>query len=218
MANKIFGFTLAEVLVTLGIIGVVSALTIPTFVRNHQKQVYVAQLKKAYSIIAQAADLAFNDTNAVTLAETKYNRSEDEYGLNFMQTYFKVANVCEDSSTPCFAENYKTLNGQTFRGIGKRWTSVSLANGMSIQMWGMLSDHHYGDIIHHGYSAIYVDINGPEGPNVVGRDLFYLELYSDGKLDDGYYNDKSDFCDGEDVTYGLGCLDKIINAGWKMDY
>ena len=40
------GFTLAEVLVTLGIIGVVSALTIPTLVKNHQRQVYVTQLQK----------------------------------------------------------------------------------------------------------------------------------------------------------------------------
>ena len=40
------GFTLAEVLVTLGIIGVVSAMTLPTLVKNHQRQVYVTQLQK----------------------------------------------------------------------------------------------------------------------------------------------------------------------------
>ena len=38
-------FTLAEVLITLGIIGVVAALTLPTLIQNHQKQVYVTQLK-----------------------------------------------------------------------------------------------------------------------------------------------------------------------------
>ena len=48
------GFTLAEVLVTLGIIGVVSAMTLPTLVKNHQRQVYVTQLQKVYNELSQA--------------------------------------------------------------------------------------------------------------------------------------------------------------------
>lgn len=40
-------FTLAEVLITLGIIGVVAAMTLPTLIQQHQKQVYVTQLQKA---------------------------------------------------------------------------------------------------------------------------------------------------------------------------
>ncbi len=46
------GFTLAEVLVTLGIIGVVSALTVPTLMQNHQRKVFVTQLHKVYSEIS----------------------------------------------------------------------------------------------------------------------------------------------------------------------
>ena len=45
MKNKL-GFTLAEVLVTLGIIGVVSAMTVPTLMQNYQRQSYVTQLHK----------------------------------------------------------------------------------------------------------------------------------------------------------------------------
>lgn len=47
-------FTLAEVLVTLGIIGVVAALTMPTLMANHQKAVQKAQFKKAYSLFSNA--------------------------------------------------------------------------------------------------------------------------------------------------------------------
>ena len=54
MFKKFKAFTLAEVLITLGIIGVVAALTLPTLIQNHQKQVYVTQLKKAYSTINNA--------------------------------------------------------------------------------------------------------------------------------------------------------------------
>ena len=44
-------FTLAEVLITLGIIGVVAALTMPALISNYKKTVYVNQLKKSVSVI-----------------------------------------------------------------------------------------------------------------------------------------------------------------------
>lgn len=49
-----FGFTLAEVLITLGIIGVVAALTIPALISNYRSKVAVTQLKKMYSVMSQA--------------------------------------------------------------------------------------------------------------------------------------------------------------------
>lgn len=56
--NDIFAFTLAEVLVTLGIIGVVAALTIPALIANHKKQVTVTRLEKFYSVINQAIKMS----------------------------------------------------------------------------------------------------------------------------------------------------------------
>ncbi len=52
------GFTLAEVLITLGIIGVVAAMTIPTLIANTKSQQYRAQLKKTVSTLSQAARLS----------------------------------------------------------------------------------------------------------------------------------------------------------------
>lgn len=66
---KNYGFTLAEVLVTLGIIGVVSAMTIPTLMQNHQKKTYVTQLHKVYNELQQAFLQYRNDKNAVSLSE-----------------------------------------------------------------------------------------------------------------------------------------------------
>lgn len=65
---KNYGFTLAEVLVTLGIIGVVSAMTIPTLMQNHQKKTYVTQLHKVYNELQQAFLQYRNDKNAVSLS------------------------------------------------------------------------------------------------------------------------------------------------------
>ncbi len=56
--SKKIAFTLAEVLITLGIIGVVAALTIPTLIQNHRNQVAETRLKKFYSNINQAVQLA----------------------------------------------------------------------------------------------------------------------------------------------------------------
>jgi prepilin-type N-terminal cleavage/methylation domain-containing protein len=52
------GFTLAEVLITLGIIGVVAALTMPALISNHRKNVTLTKLKKVYSVMNQAYGLA----------------------------------------------------------------------------------------------------------------------------------------------------------------
>ena len=59
-------FTLAEVLITLGIIGVVAALTIPTLLANHRKQVAVTRMQKFYTTFNQA----------ILLAENKYGEIE----------------------------------------------------------------------------------------------------------------------------------------------
>ena len=55
------GFTLAEVLITLGIIGIVAAVTIPTLINNYQKQALFNQFKKAYANLNQAWQLAYVD-------------------------------------------------------------------------------------------------------------------------------------------------------------
>ena len=57
-------FTLAEVLITLGIIGVVAALTLPTLIANHRKKVVATQLKQSYSILYNAIKLSESDNGA----------------------------------------------------------------------------------------------------------------------------------------------------------
>ena len=55
MRTKKFGFTLAEVLITLGIIGVVAAMTIPTLISNTNSAKFKSQYKKTLSTLNQAA-------------------------------------------------------------------------------------------------------------------------------------------------------------------
>ena len=60
-----WGFTLAEVLITLGIIGVVAALTLPNIITNYQKKVTVERLKKTYSTLWQAVQMSVVDNDEV---------------------------------------------------------------------------------------------------------------------------------------------------------
>lgn len=70
MRKQQSAFTLAEVLITLGIIGVVAAMTLPTLIQNHQKQTYVTGIQKGISTISNAFSKMQADENASTIATT----------------------------------------------------------------------------------------------------------------------------------------------------
>ena len=59
--NKKFGFTLSEVLITLGIVGIVAALTIPAIMKNYKNRLYVSELKKVYSQLTNATSSIMSD-------------------------------------------------------------------------------------------------------------------------------------------------------------
>ena len=105
------GFTLAEVLVTLGIIGVVSAMTIPTLMQNHQRKTYVTQLHKVYNELSQVLLQYQNDKNAVNLTEA--GLTSTSAFQNMITSYMKVVATCDSVATPCFADQYRYLNGTT---------------------------------------------------------------------------------------------------------
>ena len=131
LAAPFKGFTLAEVLVTLGIIGVVSAMTVPTLMQNHQRKAYVTQLHKVYNIVQQASVQYLTDRNAVNLREAGLN-SEDA-AANLIKQYFKIVQDCGTDQTPCFAAtaDYKKISGVTIT----KWYSKRhfvLADGTAI--------------------------------------------------------------------------------------
>lgn len=59
------GFTLSETLITLGIIGVIAALTIPALITKHTKMQTTVKLKQTYSVMAQALRMAENDLGII---------------------------------------------------------------------------------------------------------------------------------------------------------
>ncbi len=216
------GFTLSEVLVTVGIIGVVAALTMPTLVNNHQRKVYVTQLHKVYTELSQAAIRAASDNNAISLDETRFNSNNANGTINFLNTYFNVVQDCSDDLSKCFATDYKTLSGDDFT-LEEPTAAVVLSSGAAISV--MNNYLYYDEDGDHGRLEMQVDTNGKQGPNILGRDLFYMDLYSDGKVAETYNSPSDDIiqekfesCQTGDSYNGYGCLTKIIHDGWTMDY
>lgn len=211
------GFTLAEVLVTLGIIGVVSAMTVPTLMQNYQRKSYVTQLHKFYNELSQALLQYQTDRNAVNLKEAGLI-SNESIGL-FFKNYFKIINDCGSTKTPCFyGGNYNKINGN-----GVLTTTLghylTIADGMSVAY------------LYSGTDVIFtvdVDINGAQGPNIAGRDMFNFAVFNNGVIDEqgvstapGTKEEREEIfnngCIAANSTW-TGCFGKILNDNWEMNY
>lgn len=171
------GFTLAEVLVTLGIIGVVSSMTLPTLMKNHQRQVYVTQLHKVYNELSQASEAYINSRNAINLFEAGV--SSQNGVSNFIQSQLKTTKNCGSTFTDCFASEYKNMNGAVVTNYNESDTSCyALPSGASICLT-------YGGRVRRigtGVINAVVDVNGKSGPNILGRDLFVMGMSEDGSV------------------------------------
>ena len=217
--SSLVGFTLAEVLVTLGIIGVVSAMTVPTLIQNHQRKTYVTQLHKFYNELSQALIQYQTDRNALNLKEAGLI-SNDALKL-FFKSYFNVVNDCGEDAEPCFApnSNYRKINDSEHIGTLLDY-SIAIASGAAITFRSSIRL----DTI----AILYVDINGPKGPNIAGRDMFAIYIYNDGTVDDWSNDGEKPDKDDRDSNFDsdcysannswTGCFGKILNDNWEMTY
>ena len=194
-------FTLAEVLITLGIIGIVAAMTLPSLIANYQKKVTVNRLKQAYSMINQALLLAQKDYD-----EPKYWYSGT--GLNvgtpegqtsskkWIETYFipylKGAKFHGRKSlkemgykTPYVALNGKPISNGNLTKLSDCANFIELNNSILLTVGYDNNATLLTDIL------FRVDINGRQKPNMYGRDMFAFHYFANnGKLVYFAYNPK----------------------------
>ena len=195
--TKRFGFTLAEVLITLGIIGVVAAMTIPTLVKNYQKTVWVNQLKKSVSTLEQGFQKALADDGVDSLLDSEFvkqqdNETQKQYLERTFSKYFNITRV-EDLGYDIW-HSYKFLNGEEYDDDPQ--FGIYLADG-TLLMFAWF-DFDKNKIINNIFSKpntkslggkfntcinyIMIDVNGNKGPNLSGRDLFSFMLAENGHL------------------------------------
>lgn len=214
------GFTLAEVLITLGIIGVVAAMTIPNLIANYRAHQLSSRFLESYSIIQQVFKQM--EADDISLLPTDYNTGS--YYKTFMK-YLQAPTDCglggniglsagNKKSKPCFNSNagntdvpYKTLDGKT-NALSPLFDDgqIALQNGSLLLFENNIIEQRV---------YVSVDLNGYNNkPNRWGYDLFTFQL-KDGELKTmgakgTDYPDIDSYCnksDGNDRN-GIACAQK----------
>ena len=128
--NRI-GFTLAEVLITLGIIGVVAAMTIPNLISTYRKKQIEVQAKVTYSTIQQALRFtAYDDLDYSTVADGS-NQAMIDWFNTFLAPHLKVEQICVNKARGCWHQ-VRTLRNSNYgdeNGIGGNILGFTISKG-----------------------------------------------------------------------------------------
>lgn len=224
-------FTLAEVLITLGVIGIVAAMTIPMLMTKYEKIRNVNQLKKIYSELSQSFRAASEENDIYNLGD---NWTDTTAVIEAIKPYLKITDVFlpegNMSKTMCYNEKlssqhsvmkpaqYRWLNGVYISTpFSNNTSSVQLINGACVGFGRGLS------------RVVYIDINGSYNlPNMAGKDLFFFEITPSGSfvpLGSTYTNERltspssARSCNkNSSVGAGEPCAALIIREGWEISY
>lgn len=211
-----FAFTLAEVLITLGIIGIVAAITIPTLSQKLYEKRTVTQLRAVQSILAQAIKAAEAEDGEVEGWGLKQDRSKEDAELiaEKLRKHMKVAHDCgtePDTNGFCFPNTtYTYLNGNKSPNYANLdyYYKIVLNNGASIFIQSYLDNPDNDE----GYINFNVDVNGPKPPNTVGKDLFDFN-YSKGSVRPNGAPGSEDYGNCDKKKSGWGCAYYVLQTG-----
>ncbi|MDR1168491.1 MAG: type II secretion system GspH family protein [Heliobacteriaceae bacterium] len=190
------GFTLAEVLITLGIIGVVASLTMPALIGNYRKNVVIVRMQKFYSVFNQALKMSEVDNGPIkdwTFA-TLYDYDEN---VEFYQKYLK--------------KHMKVLKYEEFHDLNMPITGVKIyfPDGSAANV-----DHVY---------VIFYPVAGKTAK--MGRDSFSFIITDNGLRPEGYLvqqraniiNNVTFGCNnGSSYARGRYCAALIMYDNWKI--
>lgn len=225
-----FGFTLAEVLITLGIIGVVAALTIPSLMNNINNKELETGFLKNYSMLKQASIQMTQEqggevSNAYTSSTQMFNALANQLKVEKTCTSTNAIGTCWASKVKNLTKDISDLYAAESTDFAFNTDTMILVNGVAIQVnstWytADCSGTWYKKNNEPGYCAIIlIDINGLKGPNIFGRDIYSMYFTKkDGIIPDGipetddYGSGDWGYCNntGSGVYNGIACAGRII--------
>lgn len=225
-------------LITLGIIGVVAAMTLPSLITNYQKKQAVTQLKKAYSVLEQTIKMAEKDYGPIN------DWPEwDTSGYDVLNKYFKPylsgtityqpnsdwgKGMCYDVTSKSHSNNSYSAYQYNWFGsvhistpfIANNTSSIKLTDGSCIG----INDNNAGSYYQ---KRIFIDINGSQTrPNTAGKDLFFFYINKQGFIkpsgDDwtieNLKSTNSNACNQQAYLGGYVCAARIMAEGWEINY
>ena len=173
-----FAFTLAEVLVSLGIIGVVAAITLPVLIQNYQKQATATSLKKAYSELNQVLQRSMVDNGDIKTWNNSFEFGVDNWAKTYIEPYIKVekSGSCTNQNGPrCLGISYMGNLGSKPTWGNNRAHYMIVKSGGS-RAWAFYRYYPYKEI------RVYVYLQNPKKYSqaaIRGKDVFTFVLYPD---------------------------------------
>lgn len=211
-----FGFTLAEVLITLGIIGVVAAITIPALISACNKNIVETRLNQTNAIILQAFRRYQADNGDTSMSLESYGdgdvngyswqRSKDFFDEYFAKSFNTTHTYPQGKRFPIYSAKGKTNLSTAF---GHYAVYNMLNNGTVI---GVAKNGNYDGI------RVHVILNPQKKKLLVGRDVFELQYMSDGVSGYYAYNPqlRRNYTEGNRSSYIDACKSNSSNPLYAM--
>ena len=238
--NRKCGFTLAEILVTLGIIGVVAALTAPALVNNTRNAQIGPTLANVKTVVENSNKQIMSETGVDSLNNLA---AIDGYGAGTPEAYSAYLVRCvPGSSLITDTENYGIYsqvvdyNSQIAQGAAPvlstygPYFKFSASIDMLFFRYADVSLYNSKGSFKGAFCFVYVDINTfRQGPNAFGRDVFEFILDKSGSMIPfggsvyaHVFNQESPIwetdCNENTVTNGQGCTGSIFDNNLKVIY
>ncbi len=225
-------FTLAEVLITLGIIGIVSAMTIPNLINKFEEKRTITLLKETYSMLSQAMIYVVNEhgpaatwRNASSTSSVENIREDSARMMELFKPYFKILKTCDKNQADrdkCWGKDGHIYfsSGDLGTTIGHPQTqSFVLNNGAKMTLWMQYNDNYYSNCVNTAEAPcgnFYIKTDNKD-KNVFGKNIFKFAVYSNLILPEGHRNARYNSFGNNCYQYGIGCTAWVIENG-NMDY
>ena len=173
-----YAFTLAEVLITIGVIGIVAAIAIPSLINHYNDKVLETKYKKAKNIIINGYKLMMAKDQLFDISQLEFMSDFENKAAEAHKEVFKIlsdTNGGLDAET--LPKDYAIENMDIPSEFN--WEDVSYAFQTTD---GMLYGIEQGEELNNLY--IYADVNGASSPNTVGKDLYKFSISGNGLLAD----------------------------------
>lgn len=221
------GFTLTETMIAMAVIGIIAAITVPAVVMNYQNKSLVTAFQKNYNEMTQVLTIMSTEAYSKNFYGSRLANGRDNVGIFFKGTatdpsraYYSVSKDCGTSPSGCFAASYIPINGGSsnfgctggYSVLVKSGAAICIVpatppTGTDLRNWTDLDTSPDND------AHVYIDVNGPDKPNIGGRDMFTFDIRRDYSL-----KDRGNSSDCASSAFGAGCLANLLENNWRVEY